>query len=184
MSLAAAQRFSKQQSELRLPLAIIITEPTNACKGLRNRVAVRGNIALIARGNCTFSEKALAAAAAGAAAAIIYNYKGATDFFGLSFDDVPPLPVWGVDFTTGQALVAAAAQPTASQQKKVALEKAAGRLTKQKLMLVRVKGVTEDDKLQVNSRPADFSSWGPVSLSEGLEEGARHEPQSVMGQLE
>eukprot|EP00775_Hariotina_reticulata_P008886 gene8886-9064_t len=166
VSLTAAQRFNKQQSELQLPLAIIITEPTNACKGLRNRVAVRGNIALIARGNCTFSEKALAAAAAGAAAAIVYNYKGATDFSGMAFDDVPPLPVWAVDFNTGQALVAAAAQPTASQQKKLALEKAAGRPTKQKLMLVRVKGVKKDDKLKVNIRPSEFSSWGPSASLE------------------
>jgi len=166
VSLAAAQRFNEQQFGLRLPLVIVRAEPTDACSSLKSKAAVRGNIVVVARGSCTFAEKARVAAAAGAAAVIIYNNKSAADFPAILFDDVPPLPVWAVQYTTGQAILAAIGENAASsKQKKVTMEKATGRRTQhQKLMLVRVKRAHKDDKLQIRVRPADFSSWGPVSF--------------------
>ncbi|WP_432745827.1 M28 family peptidase [Streptomyces sp. JH002] len=71
--------------------------------------AYRGRIALIARGTCTFAEKAAHAAAAGAVAALVHdNVPGDTPFTGsLSDPDAGVIPVGGLTLADGHELAAA-----------------------------------------------------------------------------
>ncbi|HNT21771.1 MAG TPA: M36 family metallopeptidase [Saprospiraceae bacterium] len=62
--------------------------PTLGCKSLVNAAAVKGNIALINRGDCFFQEKVCFAQAAGAIGAIIGNYENTP----ITMGDVNPAP--------------------------------------------------------------------------------------------
>jgi hypothetical protein len=52
---------------------LVLTDPDTACSDLNNAAALQGNIALMYRGVCYFSDKCTRAKAAGAIAAIIVN---------------------------------------------------------------------------------------------------------------
>jgi MYXO-CTERM domain-containing protein len=52
---------------------LVATTPVDACGGVTNGAAVKGKIALIARGTCPFTEKVLGAQTAGAVGVIITN---------------------------------------------------------------------------------------------------------------
>jgi Zn-dependent M28 family amino/carboxypeptidase len=67
---------------------------------------VPGNIALIQRGTCTFAAKAANAAAAGAAAVIIFNegQPGRTDNFGGTLGGPVTIPVLSASFAVGEEL--------------------------------------------------------------------------------
>eukprot|EP00924_Labyrinthula_sp_SR-Ha-C_P003431 maker-scaffold_15-snap-gene-9.66-mRNA-1 protein AED:0.04 eAED:0.04 QI:0/0.5/0/1/1/1/5/0/726 len=52
---------------------LVLAEPRKACKPLSNGDEVDGNIVLVRRGSCRFTEKALNALNAGASAIVIYN---------------------------------------------------------------------------------------------------------------
>jgi mannosidase alpha-like ER degradation enhancer 2 len=52
---------------------LVPTSPYNACSPIVNSDALRGNIAIIQRGNCSFQSKVLAAEIAGAVGAVIVN---------------------------------------------------------------------------------------------------------------
>ena len=62
-------------SEEQLPSLnyVVYPAPLDACTSLVNPAVLRGRIALIVRGGCSFSEKIERAAAAGAAAVIVMN---------------------------------------------------------------------------------------------------------------
>jgi hypothetical protein len=125
---------------LKLPLKIVPAKPINGCQPLTNKAEIKGNIALIIRGNCTFGLKADAAAAAGAAAVMLYNNRSAP-WNSMAFDEVPKIPVWGIPQQVGLAML-----------------KAPG---------VKLAGVTwsGEQRSSVVVEPAMFSSWGPVSSS-------------------
>jgi hypothetical protein len=123
---------------LKLPLRIVPANPIHGCTPITNKAELKGNIALIIRGNCTFVAKADAATAAGAAAAILYNHRN-TPWISMAFDEVPQIPIWGVPQQVGLALL-----------------KTAG---------VKLAGASwsGEQRSSVVVEPAMFSSWGPVS---------------------
>ncbi|WP_424213752.1 M28 family metallopeptidase [Streptomyces sp. BI20] len=74
-------------------------------------VDVKGRIALVKRGTCTFVEKQKAAAAAGAAGVLVYNHSGTTPVRGsFSSPTEATIPSAGLTLADGEALVAAAAK--------------------------------------------------------------------------
>jgi hypothetical protein len=124
---------------LKFPLRIVPAKPLHGCAPITNRAELKGNIALLVRGNCTFQAKADAATAAGAAALILYNHRNTT-WLSMAFDEVPPIPVWGVPQQVGLALLKTAG---------VKLAEASW---------------SGEQRSSVVVEPALFSSWGPVSL--------------------
>ncbi|MFC6800443.1 PA domain-containing protein [Deinococcus caeni] len=70
--------------------------------GTRN-AALNGNIALIARGTCSFEEKTANAVASGARGVMIYN--NAAGALGISLTNTYAVPVLGIQQADGQALL-------------------------------------------------------------------------------
>ncbi|MFW8625960.1 S8 family serine peptidase [Deinococcus sp. ME38] len=70
--------------------------------GTRN-AALNGNIALIARGTCSFEEKTANAVASGARGVMIYN--NAAGALGISLTNTATVPVLGIQQADGQALL-------------------------------------------------------------------------------
>ncbi|PSC76615.1 Serine protease ABC transporter B family tagA isoform A [Micractinium conductrix] len=98
------------------PLAV--ADPLEACTPLTNASALKGAIVLVQRGTCFFSEKALAAQAAGAAGVLIYdNVLGA--YFTYSANESVAgdvtLPVMSVTRRIGIQLASAAGTGTAAE---------------------------------------------------------------------
>ncbi|GAA4197688.1 aminopeptidase PaaP [Streptosporangium oxazolinicum] len=89
-------------------------ESTSGCEASDFSTFVRGNIALIQRGACSFQAKAEQAEAAGASGVIIFNdgraVQGAGDRKGLLGGSINTsavhIPVVGTDFATGEELAA------------------------------------------------------------------------------
>jgi len=73
-------------------------------------VGTAPQVALIKRGTCTFGDKILNAAAAGYAAAIVYNdgLPGRTDVVSATIGKAVAIPAIGTDYASGAALLAAA----------------------------------------------------------------------------
>lgn len=74
---------------------------------------VAGKIALVKRGECTFSEKSILAAAADAAAVIVYNNAAGSmsgTLGGVSSDEAPYSAIAGVSQADGETLLSAAAE--------------------------------------------------------------------------
>eukprot|EP00961_Rhodomonas_salina_P095877 1289580-Rhodomonas_salina.1 len=67
--------------------------PPFADSTLINSASIEGKIAIIKRGLSTISEKARAAAAAGAMGVIIVNWADRLDQFGSAEENNPPIPV-------------------------------------------------------------------------------------------
>ena len=70
---ADAQESYRSQVAEMLNASIVFAVPEMGCSPLENAAQVAGNIAVINRGACLFTDKALNAQAAGAAAVIITN---------------------------------------------------------------------------------------------------------------
>ncbi|MGE5674375.1 MAG: S8 family serine peptidase [Mycobacterium leprae] len=102
---------------------------------------VKGNVALVERGEVTFREKAVAAQAAGAAACVIYNNQTG-NFYGSLGDEkpVPTIPTVSISMEDGQMM-------------KQALAGAPG-LSEAKLRL-------NPEEIPQPNRMAEFSSRGP-----------------------
>jgi hypothetical protein len=88
-----------------------VTKPLGAvanvgCDAADYPAEVTGNIALISRGTCSFGEKSVAAKAAGAAAAIIYNNLAGELSGTLGAPFLEYAPVVGISQEDGQALLA------------------------------------------------------------------------------
>ncbi|CAM2006882.1 M4 family metallopeptidase [Acanthopleuribacter pedis] len=86
--------------------------PNQGCETLANGAAVAGNIALIDRGECFFSEKAANAQAAGAIAVVIVNVQG-NEVVNMSGDDSAnpvTIPVISVGLADGNFIKAALAE--------------------------------------------------------------------------
>ena len=75
-------------------------------------VEVTGTIAVVSRGGCSFAEKAVAAAGAGAAGVVIYNNVEEMLFGTLGQEGLVQVPVAGMGLADGQAVVAAVAAGT------------------------------------------------------------------------
>jgi aminopeptidase Y len=92
---------------------------TSGCEAADFAGFPAGNIALVQRGTCTFSVKALNAQAAGASAVIIFNQGNTPDREPLIIGTLAPstaaIPVIGASFADGQAL----AQPGSSARVRV-----------------------------------------------------------------
>lgn len=95
-------------------------ESTSGCEASDFSTFVRGNIALIQRGACSFQTKAEQAETAGASGVIIFNdgrvVRGAADRKGLLGGSLNTsavhIPVVGTDFATGEELAAAGTTAT------------------------------------------------------------------------
>ncbi|WIA35656.1 hypothetical protein OEZ86_004068 [Tetradesmus obliquus] len=138
---AAMPPLLARYTGLKFPLKIIPAKPINGCLPITNKAELKGHIALVIRGNCTFQAKADAAAAAGAAAVILYHNRS-TPWISMAFDEVPPIPIWGVPNQVGLALL-----------------KSPG---------VRLAGAawSGEQRSSVVVEPAMFSSWGPAATLE------------------
>lgn len=108
-------------------MQVVPTTPIDACSTLSNAAQLKGVVALIQRGTCTFLDKAKAAEAAGAAAVILYDDKPGAYFLvgaqeGAGTVDIPVglLPNrFGVEMTSvlgegGQVSVTLGPVPIAS----------------------------------------------------------------------
>ena len=80
--------------------------PNDACSAITNTAAMAGKIALIDRGNCGFTVKALAAQAAGAVAAIIANNTSGPPQGMTGFAPGMTIPVVGISQADGNAIKA------------------------------------------------------------------------------
>lgn len=96
-----------------LPISgnLVPGEPLLGCDRLRNRRAIRGNIALIIRGECAFNTKYLNAQQAGATAIVVFNNAGAPIVMGGLSEDIE-IPGLMISQQDGEALNDAAADAT------------------------------------------------------------------------
>ncbi|MEO0042499.1 MAG: hypothetical protein RL329_1947 [Bacteroidota bacterium] len=83
------------------------------CNPLTNAAAVNGNIALIRRGDCFFSQKALLAQRAGAKAVVIFNRNAGEGVINMGAGDSSAfvtIPVFFISFEDGMRITSAMAQ--------------------------------------------------------------------------
>ncbi len=93
------------------PLAVVPEDPTTGCEAADFASGVyTGTVALIRRGGCTFEQKSLNAAAAGAVAAVISNNVPAP-LVNPTITNPGPIPVGAISQADGNALAAASGQP-------------------------------------------------------------------------
>ncbi|KAK9839424.1 hypothetical protein WJX81_001331 [Elliptochloris bilobata] len=92
-----------------LPLSV--TSPADACGALSNAVAVAGTVALVQRGSCFFSQKALNVQNAGAAAVLLFDDQIQDYFVAASNGSVAgiSLPAMSLPRRLGQLLVSSTA---------------------------------------------------------------------------
>ncbi|XP_037950114.1 PRADC1-like protein [Teleopsis dalmanni] len=75
-------KFGSSFTRLRfLRAALIPTDPPDACQQIKNQRDLRGNVALIDRGDCSFLTKSINAELAGAKAVIITEYNNESTEF-------------------------------------------------------------------------------------------------------
>ncbi|WP_286266512.1 S8 family serine peptidase [Thalassotalea atypica] len=90
---------------------VIATEDSEACDAadgtnpIAGQGSLSGNIALIARGSCSFTEKFVNAQDAGAIGVLIYTYDGTSPFAGGGADPAVNVPGSMISFNDGQALL-------------------------------------------------------------------------------
>jgi Zn-dependent M28 family amino/carboxypeptidase len=98
-----------QAVDVQIPPGATANSSTSGCEAADFTGFVRGAVALIQRGTCTFAQKAQNAQAAGAAAVIIFNegQEGRTDLLdGTLGDPDVAIPVLGTTFELGRELYA------------------------------------------------------------------------------
>lgn len=97
-----------------------IVEVANVgCEAADFPAEVEGNIALIKRGECTFSQKSINAKAAGAVAAIIYNNEEGSLQGTLGEPFLEYAPVLGITLEAGKAILAKLADGTVTATLKI-----------------------------------------------------------------
>lgn len=55
-------------------IALVLAEPRDACTSTINRLEIKGNVALVERGGCSFLEKCIEIERSGGVALIVYDY--------------------------------------------------------------------------------------------------------------
>jgi hypothetical protein len=55
-------------------IALVLAEPRDACTSTINKLEIRGNVALVERGGCSFLEKCIEIERSGGIALIVYDY--------------------------------------------------------------------------------------------------------------
>jgi Zn-dependent M28 family amino/carboxypeptidase len=91
------------------PIAVVPVDDTPGCEASDYAgLTVTGKIALVKRGNCSFTQKSATAAAAGAVAVIVYNNAAGPVSGRLDSPTAVSIPIGGVTTADGEAL---AAQP-------------------------------------------------------------------------
>lgn len=96
---------STDEGGLTAPLSVVAPDETPGCEAA-DYGDVTGKIALVQRGVCTFGEKQLAAAEAGAAAVLIYNNEDGPLSGTLGDPADAKIPTGGVSMADGEALAA------------------------------------------------------------------------------
>lgn len=73
--------FKARSSRIGIPftntlsnIALVLAEPRDACTSTINKLEIRGNIALVERGGCSFLEKCIEIERSGGTALIVYDY--------------------------------------------------------------------------------------------------------------
>jgi len=73
--------FKARSSRIGIPfteelsnIALVLAEPRDACASTINKLDIRGNIALVERGGCSFLEKCIEIERSGGIALIVYDY--------------------------------------------------------------------------------------------------------------
>jgi hypothetical protein len=89
---------------------LVEARPLAACQELSNAAQVKGKVAVVLRGNCSFIAKVLHAQAAGAVAVVVINNRGNNELIRMAGDDhmvqQPSVPSVLVTRETGQRLLA------------------------------------------------------------------------------
>ncbi|HWH01500.1 MAG TPA: M28 family peptidase [Pilimelia sp.] len=94
------------------PLVAVPVDPTPGCEAADYAgLDARGAVALVKRGGCTFTQKQLVAAEAGAIAALIYNHVDGPGLGGIDPTQAR-IPTAGLTTAEGLALTAVAGTPT------------------------------------------------------------------------
>lgn len=145
-TLTAMPGLMQRYAALRYPIKLVAAKPINGCLPPTNPAELRGAVAIMIRGNCTFRNKGKAAENAGAVAAIVYNNRSGS-WLTMGYDDPPPIPMWGV-----------------MQGEGLAIMKAVGGKSGASLSLKAAKW-REAETYKLTVEPAFFSSWGPVSAT-------------------
>lgn len=166
VDMLAVDKVAKRLAALPLPANIVPVEPATACGPLKTPAALlKGQIALVRRGECTFDEKVEAAAAAGAAEVLVYQGDAAAgqeqqQFLQMNLQEVPEIPIWGLQLSDSRALLAAVKAAAAASG-------AAGRKKPQqqqpKFVRVLSAKTSGTGAYELAVVPSSFSSWGPVS---------------------
>ncbi|MFR9729046.1 M28 family metallopeptidase [Saccharopolyspora sp. MS10] len=99
------------QGGLTAPLSVAAVDETPGCEASDFPADVRGSVALVQRGSCTFAEKQRIAADLGAVGTIIYNNVEGPLNGTLGDPADAKIPSAGVDQATGQQLAAKAGAP-------------------------------------------------------------------------
>ena len=84
----------------------LVYAPGLGCTAAEYPAEVKGNIALVSRGTCTFGEKSVGAKAAGAAGVIVYNNQNGTLSGTLGDPFGEYAPIVGISQADGEALIA------------------------------------------------------------------------------
>lgn len=93
---------------------IAVAEPLEACTALTNGAEIEGNIALIKRGSCAFTDKVTNALNAGATAVVVYNSNPGEAPFTMGGTNVGGIPGGMVSNSVGTMMNDASAEGTVS----------------------------------------------------------------------
>jgi hypothetical protein len=85
-SQSAAHAAAPASATLPITTPLVMADPPTACKRLRNGPYLDGSIAVVKRGGCSFIEKALAAASAGAYGVVVLNTESPGQLLTMSDD--------------------------------------------------------------------------------------------------
>ncbi len=108
----AHQRQTIERCDLAQPVVgqLLQAQPLAACDELSNAAQLRGKIAVVQRGNCSFIAKVMHAEAAGAIGVVVVNNRGNNELIRMAGDDhmvqQPTVPSVLVTRETGQRLLA------------------------------------------------------------------------------
>jgi hypothetical protein len=83
---SAARAAAPASAVLPITAPLVLADPATACKRLRNSAFLDGSIAVVKRGGCSFIEKAMAAATAGAYGVVVLNTESPGQLMTMSDD--------------------------------------------------------------------------------------------------
>jgi parvulin-like peptidyl-prolyl isomerase len=87
---------------------LVLAEPLDGCKGIRNAAMLRGAMAVVTRGRCSFLDKAMVADAVGAVGLVVLNMVPPGELLTMSGDDTgrsPDIPALLVGSEDSRALI-------------------------------------------------------------------------------